>query len=111
MYQLTPEETAIADANPKLVEIKTNYYINNIMNMTPDRALAIARQHVVFSIIRRTNPLYGHDDESLVDLYSELKSIEDAETGADREADYEGTNESYLDMEEIKAYVVKHNMY
>lgn len=111
MYQLTPEETAIADANPELVEVKTNYYINNIINMTPDIALAMARQHVVFSIIRRTNPLYGHDDDSLNELYEELKAIEDAETGADRELDYQGPDCTYLSTEEIKAYVLKYNMY
>lgn len=109
-FEFNTREKAIIADNPVLVADKAEYYFSNILNISPDKALKMAQKHVAFSIIRKTEPLYGHDHESLMDLYSELKAIEDAETGADREGDYEGTDEMYKTDEEIKAYILKHNM-
>ena len=109
-YQLTPEEDAIVLANYQAIVDKYEFYMANIMKMTSDKAMAMAKKHVTVSILRRDNVLYGHDEESLNELYEELKAIEDAETGADREYGYEGTDEMYRTEEEIKAYVIKHSM-
>ena len=109
-YELTPEEDAIVLANYQAIVDKYEFYMANIMKMTSDKAMAMAKKHVTVSILRRDNPLYGHDEESLMAEYHELKSIEDAESGADREYGYEGTDELYLSPEEVKAYVIKHIM-
>ena len=110
-YELTPEEDAIVLANYQAIVDKYEFYMANIMKMTSDKAMAMAKKHVTVSILRRDNPLYGHNDESLMELYSELKALEDAASGADREYDYEGTDELYKTAEEIKEYVLKYNMY
>ena len=109
-YTLTPEEDAIVLANSQAIVDKYEFYMSNIMNMTSDKAMAMAKKHVTVSILRKDNPLYGHDEESLMAEYSYLKSIEDAESGADREYDYEGTDELYRTDEEIRAYVLKYSM-
>ena len=109
-YELTPEEDAIVLANCQVIVDKYEFYMANIMKMTSDKAMAMAKKHVTVSILRKDNPLYGHDEESLMAEYHELKSIEDAESGADRECGYEGTDEMYRTEEEIKAYVIKHSM-
>ena len=109
-YELTPEEDAIVLANYQAIVDKYEFYMANIMKMTSDKAMSMAKKHVTVSILRKDNPLYGHDEESLNDLYHELKSIEDAESGADREYDYEGTDEMYRTEEEIRDYVIKHSM-
>ena len=109
-YELTPEEDAIVLANYQAIVDKYEFYMTNIMKMTSDKAMAMARKHVTVNVLRKDNPLYGHDEESLNELYHELKSIEDAESGADREYDYEGTDELYLSPEEVKAYVIKHSI-
>ena len=109
-YELTSEEDAIVLANYQAIVDKYEFYMANIMKMTSDKAMAMAKakKHVTVSILRKDNPLYGHDEESLNELYEELKAIEDAETGADR--DYEGPDCTYLSPEEVKAYVIKHSM-
>lgn len=109
-YELTPEEDAIVLANYQAIVDKYEFYMANIMKMTSDKAMAMAKKHVTVSILRKDNPLYGHDEESLMAEYHELKSIEDAESGADREYGYEGTDEMYRTEEEIRDYVIKHSM-
>ena len=108
-YELTPEEDAIVLANYQAIVDKYEFYMANIMKMTSDKAMSMAKKHVTVSILRKDNPLYGHDEESLNELYEELKAIEDAETGADREFGYEGPDCTYLNPEEVKAYVIKCN--
>lgn len=109
-YQLTPEEDAIVLANYQAIVDKYEFYMANIMKMTSDKAMAMAKKHVTVDILRRDNVLYGHDEESLNELYEELKAVEDAETGADREFGYDGPDCTYLSPEEVKAYVIKHGM-
>lgn len=109
-YELTPEEDAIVLANYQAIVDKYEFYMANIMKMTSDKAMAMAKKHITVSILRKDNPLYGHDEESLMAEYHELKSIEDAESGADREYGYEGTDEMYRTEEEIRDYVIKHSM-
>lgn len=112
-YKLTPEEQAIVsdvDNSQRIVD-RANLLFQTRRNLQPPTALAMARKEIAVGIIRRTNPLYGHDDDSLNELYEELKAIEDAETGADRELDYQGPDCTYLSTEEVKDYVLKHNMY
>lgn len=109
-YTLTPEEQAIVLRNSEEIMDKTAYYFTNIRNITAEKALAMAKKHVTVKFLRKDNPLYGHDEESLMAEYHELKAIEDAESGADREYDYEGTDEMYRTEEEIRAYVLKHSM-
>lgn len=109
-YILNAEERKVVEDNPKLVAEKVQFYLNNIMHMTPDKADMMGKKSVALKVLRKKDPLYGHDDESLMQLYSELKAIEDAESGADREYGYEGTDELYLSPEEIREYVIKHSM-
>ena len=109
-YTLTPEEQVIVLENSQAVADKASFYLYNIRNMKVPKALAMARKHVAVQILRKDNPLYGHDEESLMAEYHELKAIEDAETGADRDYDYEGTDEMYRTEEEIRDYVLKHSM-
>lgn len=109
-YELTPEEDAIVLANYQAIVDKYEFYMTNIMKMTSDKAMAMAKKHITVSILRKDNPLYGHDEESLMAEYHELKSIEDVESGADREYGYEGTDEMYRTEEEIRDYVIKHSM-
>lgn len=109
-YELTPEEDAIVLANYQAIVDKYEFYMANIMKMTSDKAMAMAKKHVTVNVLRKDNPLYGHDEESLMAEYHELKSIEDAESGSDREYDYEGTDEMYRTEEEIRDYVIKHSM-
>ena len=109
-YELTPEEQVIVLENSKAVADKASFYLYNIRNMKVPKALAMARKHIAVDILRKDNPLYGHDEESLNELYEELKAIEDAETGADREFGYDGPDCTYLSPEEVKAYVIKHGM-
>ena len=109
-YELTPEEQAIVLRNSEEIMDKTAYYFTNIRNITAEKALAMAKKHVTVKFLRRDNPLYGHDEESLNELYEELKAVEDAETGADREFGYDGPDCTYLSPEEVKAYVIKHGM-
>lgn len=104
-YELTPEEQVIVLENSKAVADKASFYLYNIRNMKVPKAMAMAK-----NILRKDNPLYGHDEESLMAEYHELKSIEDAESGADREYGYEGIDEMYRTEEEIRDYVIKHSM-
>lgn len=110
-YILNAEERKVVEDNPKLVAEKVQFYLDNIMHMTSDKADMMGKKSVALEVLRKKDPLYGHNDESLMELYSELKAIEDAESGADREYDYEGTDELYKTAEEIKEYVLKYNMY
>lgn len=112
-YELTEEEQAIIDNldDTQLVPDRANYLLKVRKKLQPPAALAMARKDIAVGIIRRTNPLYAHNEDSLNELYEELKAIEDAETGADRELDYRGPDCTYLSPEEVEAYVVKHNMY
>ena len=112
-YELTDEEQAIVSDvnNSQRIVDRANLLLQIRRDLQPTAALHMARKVIAVSIIRRTNPLYGHDEDSLNELYEELKAIEDAETGADRELDYQGPDCTYLSTEEVKAYVLKHNMY
>ncbi|AXH78500.1 MAG: hypothetical protein [Circular genetic element sp.] len=105
-FDLTEEESLIAKQNKDLIKAKAQFLLENI----PRKAVAMARKQIAVQILRKDNPLYGHTEESLNDEYAYLKSIEDAESGADRESCYQGTNELDLTTEEIKTYVLKHSM-
>lgn len=109
-FDLTEEELTVVKQNKELVKAKSIFLLENIALMTPKKAVAMARKQIAVQILRKDNPLYGHTEESLNDEYSHLKSIEDAESGADRESCYQGTNELDLTTEEVKAYVLKHSM-
>lgn len=109
-FDLTEEESLIAKQNKDLIKAKAQFLLENIARMTPRKAVARARKQIAVQILRKDNPLYGHTEESLNDEYAYLKSIEDAESGADRESCYQGTNELDLTTEEVKAYVLKHSM-
>lgn len=109
-YILNAEEKKVVEDNPKLVAEKVQFYLNNIMHMTPDKADMMGKKSVALEVLRKKDPLYGHDEESLNELYEELKAVEDAETGADMEFGYDGPDCTYLSPEEVKAYVIKHGM-